>query len=87
MDRGVMGVQVPHVNTAEDAGRAVAAVKFGPGAARIVRRIHVRHLHAHDAAVHHALDVAGAVASGACDRCNAHRVAGHGHQFHIAQSD
>ena len=34
MDRGVMGVQVPHVNTAEDAKRAVAAVKFGPGAAR-----------------------------------------------------
>lgn len=34
MDRGAMGVQVPHVNTAEDAQRAVAAVKFGPGAAR-----------------------------------------------------
>ena len=34
MDRGVMGVQVPHVNTAEDARCAVAAVKFGPGAAR-----------------------------------------------------
>jgi len=34
MDRGVMGVQVPHMNTAEDARRAVAAVKFGPGAAR-----------------------------------------------------
>ena len=34
MDRGVMGVQVPHVNTAEDARRAVAAVKFGPGAQR-----------------------------------------------------
>src|SRR6185369_3335072 len=34
MDRGVMGVQVPHINTAEDARRAVAAVKFGPGAAR-----------------------------------------------------
>jgi 2-keto-3-deoxy-L-rhamnonate aldolase RhmA len=34
MDRGVMGVQVPHVNTAEDARRAVAAVKFGPGAGR-----------------------------------------------------
>ncbi len=34
MDRGVMGVQVPHVNTAEDAHRAVASVKFGPGAAR-----------------------------------------------------
>ncbi len=34
MDRGVMGVQVPHVSTAEDARRAVAAVKFGPGAAR-----------------------------------------------------
>src|SRR5512138_2556600 len=29
MDRGVMGVQVPHVNTAEDARRAVASVKFG----------------------------------------------------------
>jgi 4-hydroxy-2-oxoheptanedioate aldolase len=34
MDRGVAGVQIPHVNTAEDARRAVAAVKFGPGAAR-----------------------------------------------------
>lgn len=34
MDRGVAGVQVPHVNTAQDARRAVAAVKFGPGAAR-----------------------------------------------------
>src|SRR6476469_2993565 len=31
MDRGVMGVQVPHVGTAQDARRAVAAVKFGPG--------------------------------------------------------
>ncbi len=34
MDRGVMGVQVPHVNSAEDARRAVAAVKFGPGSGR-----------------------------------------------------
>src|ERR1700681_4509045 len=34
MDRGVMGVQVPHINTADDARRAVSAVKFGPGAAR-----------------------------------------------------
>lgn len=31
MDRGAAGVQVPHVNTAEEARRAVAAVKFGPG--------------------------------------------------------
>lgn len=31
MDRGAMGVQVPHVNSAEDARRAVSAVKFGPG--------------------------------------------------------
>ena len=30
MDRGVMGVQVPHVNTAEDARRAVESVKFHP---------------------------------------------------------
>ena len=30
MDRGAMGVQVPHVNTAEDARRAVAAVKYHP---------------------------------------------------------
>src|SRR5215217_6914885 len=29
MDRGVMGVQVPHVNTVEDAQAAVSAVKFG----------------------------------------------------------
>jgi len=34
MDRGAMGVQVPHVNTAEDARRAVSAVRFGPGAGR-----------------------------------------------------
>ena len=34
MDRGVLGVQVPHVNTADDARRAVSAVKFGPGAGR-----------------------------------------------------
>ncbi len=34
MDRGVMGVQVPHVNTADDARRAVSAVKFGPGGGR-----------------------------------------------------
>lgn len=31
MDRGAAGVQVPHVNTADDAHRALAAVKFGPG--------------------------------------------------------
>ncbi len=34
MDRGAAGVQVPHVNTAEDARRAVGAVKFGPGDGR-----------------------------------------------------
>src|SRR3954463_6295996 len=34
MDRGVMGVQVPHINTVDEARRAVAAVKFGPGAGR-----------------------------------------------------
>lgn len=34
MDRGVAGVQVPHINTAADARRAVSAVKFGPMAAR-----------------------------------------------------
>jgi 2-keto-3-deoxy-L-rhamnonate aldolase RhmA len=34
MDRGVMGVQVPHINSAEDARRAVSAVKFGPGSGR-----------------------------------------------------
>lgn len=34
MDRGVKGVQVPHVNTRADAERAVAAVKFGPAGAR-----------------------------------------------------
>jgi 4-hydroxy-2-oxoheptanedioate aldolase len=34
LDRGAQGVQVPHVNTAADARRAVASVKFGPGAAR-----------------------------------------------------
>ncbi len=31
MDRGAMGVQVPHVNSAEDARAAVSAVKFGSG--------------------------------------------------------
>ena len=30
MDRGVMGVQVPHVNMAEDARRAVESVKYHP---------------------------------------------------------
>jgi 4-hydroxy-2-oxoheptanedioate aldolase len=30
MDRGALGVQVPHVNTAEQARAAVAAVKFHP---------------------------------------------------------
>ena len=30
MDRGAMGVQVPHVNTAADARRAVESVKFHP---------------------------------------------------------
>lgn len=30
MDRGVMGVQAPHVNTADDARRAVEAVKYHP---------------------------------------------------------
>ncbi len=34
MDRGVMGVQIPHINSADDARRAVAAVKFGPGNGR-----------------------------------------------------
>lgn len=34
MDRGAGGVQIPHVNTAEDARRAVAAVKFGSGDCR-----------------------------------------------------
>jgi len=34
MDRGVKGVQIPHVCSAEDARRAVAAVKLGPGAGR-----------------------------------------------------
>lgn len=34
LDRGAHGVQIPHVNTADDARRAVAAVKFGPGAGR-----------------------------------------------------
>ena len=34
MDRGVHGVQVPHVVTRADAERAVAAVKFGPEGTR-----------------------------------------------------
>lgn len=34
MDRGVMGVQVPHVITADDAKRAVEAVKYYPQGSR-----------------------------------------------------
>jgi len=34
MDRGAMGVQIPHVNTAEEARAAVAAVKFHPQGTR-----------------------------------------------------
>lgn len=34
LDRGAQGVQIPHINTADDARRAVSAVKFGPGAGR-----------------------------------------------------
>jgi 4-hydroxy-2-oxoheptanedioate aldolase len=30
LDAGVLGVQVPHVNTAEEAAAVVAAVKFHP---------------------------------------------------------
>lgn len=31
LDRGAKGVQVPHINSADDARNAVSAVKFGPG--------------------------------------------------------
>ncbi len=34
LDRGVKGVQIPHITTKAEAERAVAAVKFGPGAGR-----------------------------------------------------
>jgi len=34
LDRGVKGVQIPHINSRIEAERAVAAVKFGPGAGR-----------------------------------------------------
>lgn len=34
LDRGVMGVQVPHVNTAEEAREVVAAVKYHPAGRR-----------------------------------------------------
>jgi 2-keto-3-deoxy-L-rhamnonate aldolase RhmA len=34
LDRGVMGVQVPHVNTAEDACEVIAAVKYHPAGRR-----------------------------------------------------
>jgi 4-hydroxy-2-oxoheptanedioate aldolase len=34
LDRGVAGVQIPHVNSAADAHAALAAVKFGSGAGR-----------------------------------------------------
>ena len=36
LDRGAMGVQVPHVNNLEDAQKAVAAVKFGLGDSRSI---------------------------------------------------
>ncbi|MEM7354071.1 MAG: aldolase/citrate lyase family protein [Acidobacteriota bacterium] len=34
MDRGAAGVQIPHINTPDEARRAVSAVKFGAGAGR-----------------------------------------------------
>src|SRR3712207_6096916 len=34
LDRGVMGVQVPHVNTADDAREVLAAVKYHPAGKR-----------------------------------------------------
>jgi 4-hydroxy-2-oxoheptanedioate aldolase len=34
LDRGVMGVQVPHVNTAEEARAVIAAVKYHPAGSR-----------------------------------------------------
>jgi 4-hydroxy-2-oxoheptanedioate aldolase len=34
MDRGIKGVQIPHIITRADAERAVAAVKFGPEGSR-----------------------------------------------------
>lgn len=34
LDRGVMGVQVPHVNTAQDAREVLAAVKYHPSGRR-----------------------------------------------------
>jgi 4-hydroxy-2-oxoheptanedioate aldolase len=34
LDRGVMGVQVPHVNTAEEARAVIAAVKYHPAGRR-----------------------------------------------------
>src|SRR5687767_9004992 len=34
LDRGVMGVQVPHVNTAHDAREVIAAVKYHPAGRR-----------------------------------------------------
>jgi len=34
LDRGVMGVQVPHVNTAQEARAAIAAVKYHPAGRR-----------------------------------------------------
>src|SRR5260370_33769934 len=34
LDRGAWGVQVPHVNTADEARAAVDAVKYGPGGHR-----------------------------------------------------
>jgi 4-hydroxy-2-oxoheptanedioate aldolase len=34
MDRGVKGVQIPHITSRSEAERAVASVKLGPGSAR-----------------------------------------------------
>ena len=42
LDRGVMGVQVPHVNTTEDAREVIAAVKYHPSGRRDSRLEHAQ---------------------------------------------
>ena len=54
---------------------------------RVLGRVDVRHLHAHHAAVHDALDVACRVRLRARDRRDAGGVARHRHQLHVAQAD
>jgi 2-keto-3-deoxy-L-rhamnonate aldolase RhmA len=43
-DRGAWGVQVPHVNTAEEARAAVGAVKYAPATCIFIQQSSVAYL-------------------------------------------